>query len=146
MNSDIMNAPSAKSQHLVTVQAWGTDYWAGHSGGEVSSDSTEVWNGGADQPDYIAGRSKTSNITVTKPYYPGRDRSRLLDLMRRVGKLRTTITVQDTDPDFNGGVYGSPMVYPNALLVRAKNAESEAGSADADTLELEFSVPGLAPA
>lgn len=148
MDTELVNAPSSKAQHLVTVAAWGndaTDYWAQHAGGEVSADSSEVWNGGAQQPDYIAGRAKTSNLTVTKPYYPGRDRDRMHTLMRQVGKLRTTVIVQDTDPDLIGGVYGAPMVYPNALLVRVKPPESEAGSSDADTIELEFTVPGLAP-
>lgn len=147
MDTNLLNAPSSKAQHLVTVAAWGNegpDYWAQHAGGEVSADASEVWNGGALQADYIAGRPKTSNLTVTKPYYPGRDSDRMNVFLRSVGKLRTTIIVQDTDPDLIGGVYGPPMVYPNALLVRVKPPESEAGSADADTIELEFSVPGLA--
>lgn len=143
-----MNAPSAKSQHLVTVVEWGTgpeDYWAQHSGGEVSSDSQEVWDGGARQPNYIAGRAKTSNLAVTKPYYPGRDGARVREFAARCGSLRTTIIIQDTDPDLVGGVYGPPLVYPNALLIRVKLPESEAGSSDADTIELEFSTPGLSP-
>lgn len=146
MSTAAFNAASSKAQRLVTVAEWGTDYWAKMSGGEVAGDSTEVWDGGAQQPDYIGSRAKTSNITVTKPYRPAKDAARLRQFARQVMKLRTTITVQDTDADLVGGVYGAPDVYPDALLVRVKLPEAEAGSGDPDEIELEFSVPGLAPA
>ena len=139
-------APSAKTQRLVTVAAWGTDYWAKAEGGEISGDATEVWDGGAEQPDYIGGRAMTSNLTVTKPYRPGRDAARLREMARQVMKLRTTVTLQDTDADLIGGVYGPPDVYANCLLVRVKMPEAEAGSSDVDEIELEFATSGLAPA
>ena len=91
-------APSAKTQRLVTVAAWGTDYWAKAEGGEISGDATEVWDGGAEQPDYIGGRAMTSNLTVTKPYRPGRDAARLREMARQVMKLRTTVTLQENKP------------------------------------------------
>lgn len=139
-----MNAPASQSQVLVSIDAWGTDYWAELSGGEVSGDAKEVWNGGAEQPDQLAARATTSNLVIKKPYYPGRDKARMEQLMRRVGKVRATITVQDTDPDLRGGVYGPPRVYPNALLVKVKAPEAKAGSGDENVIETEWAVSGLA--
>lgn len=144
MDSVLMNAPASQGQILVTIDAWGTDYWADLSGGEVSGDSKEVWNGGSEQPDHLSSRAKTSNLVIKKPYYPGRDKARMEQLLKRVGKLRTTITVQDTDPDLVGGVYGPPRVYPNALLVKCKAPEGKAGSGDENVIETEWAVSGLA--
>ena len=144
MNDEQMNLPSSQGQALVSIDKWGPDYWSELDGGDVSGDSKEVWSGGALYPDHIPGRPKTSNLILRKPYKPGLDKARVEAWAKQVLRLRATITMQDTDADLVGGPYGPPRVYPNALLVKLKMPQHKAGSSDANMIETEWAVSGLA--
>ena len=143
MDAITMNSPASQGQVLVSIDAWGPGYWAEMSGGEVSADAKEVWDGGAEQPLYISGKAKTSNLVIKKPYKPGQDKSRIEEFARKTGKLRATITVQDTDPEF-GVVFGKPRVYANALLQKVTMPVLKAGSSDENVIETEWAVSGMA--
>lgn len=133
--------PASQRQHLTTVDGV-AGYWASRTGGEVTAETSEVWDGGALRPSQLSAPASTDNIVVGRPYYPDKHQRARRDLSRRVGRLRTTITVQDTDADLVP--IGTPDVYPGALLVRCTPPEGDASSSDAGMWEMEFAVTGLA--
>lgn len=135
------NAPASARQQLVEVAGF-PGYFANKSGGEVSAESTQVWDGGALKPENMGGPSTTGNLTVSRPYRPGVHGPILKRLAREVGRHRTTVSVWDTDPDL--GPIGEPVVYADALLVRLMRPDADASSSDASTFELEFATEGEA--
>lgn len=135
--SDTTAAPATARQQLVEV-AGIPGYMATKQGGEISADTSQVWDGGASKPENLAGPASTDNITVGKPYRSALHGPILKRLAKQVGRWRTTISVYDTDPDL--GPVGEPTVYANALLVRLARPELDAGSSDASAFELEFAV------
>lgn len=132
---------ASQRQFLCSVDGL-PDYYATMSGGEVTAETTKVWDGGAARPDILAGPSETSNLVLTRPYDPERDQPLIDRLQKLVGKWATTVTKQPTDADFTG--IGSPTTYPESMLVRVTPPESDASSADASTYELEFATAGPA--
>jgi hypothetical protein len=131
------NAVASARQQLVEVAGW-DGYWATKEGGEVTAEVTQAWDGGSLKPENMAGPSTTGNITVTRPYRPGKHAAIRKTWSKQVGRLRTTVSVWDTDPDL--GPIGTPSVYANALLVRCTPARHDASSSDPGTVELEFAV------
>lgn len=127
----------AARQGLVTVEAV-PGLWATKSGGNVSADTTPVWDGGAESPEMMASPASADNVTVSRPFDDLRDLPELARLRRLVGRLRTTITVQPTDGDLFP--IGEPTVYPDALLVTLTEPEVDASSGDPQTIELEFAI------
>lgn len=133
--------PASQRQHLTNVDGV-AGYWASRTGGEVTAETSKVWDGGALRPVTLSAPAETGNIVVGRPYYPDRHQAVRRDLSKRVGRWRTTITVQDTDPDLVP--IGTPDVYADAMLVRCTPAEGDASSSDGGVWEMEFSVDGLA--
>jgi hypothetical protein len=131
------NAPASARQQLVEVAEF-PGYFANKTGGEVTAESTAVWDGGNRKPEQMSGPSATSNVVVSRPYRPAVHGPILRRMAKQVGQLRTTVSVWDTDPDL--GPIGEPVVYANALLVRMRRPEADAASSSASTLELEFAV------
>lgn len=129
---------ATERQSLVTV-AGIPDPFSTLSGGDVTSATTDVWPGGTQTPEKLAGPPVTANITVSRPFRPGRDQAILKALTPVVGRWRTTVSRQWTDADLV--TIGDPDVYPDALLVRAARAGSDASSASTGMMELEF-APG----
>lgn len=129
---------SAQRQFLVKVD--GIDgYWAQKSGGEITSDSTKVFDGGSLRADVIASPPEVGDITVTRPYDPLRDQEIINQLKTRVGTWMTTISVTPTETDLRAArVRGD--VYPEALLIGLRLPESDAGSGDAADYELTFAT------
>lgn len=128
----------AQSQALVTVQGIPGN-WATRTGGETTSDTTPVWDGGELYPDILAAPPQVGNVTISRPVDDDRDLTELKRLRKLVGKLRTTVTEQPTDGDLFP--IGDPTVYPGALLVRAAGGDYDAASGDPRRIELEWATP-----
>jgi hypothetical protein len=131
------NAVASARQQLVEVAGW-PGYWATKQGGETTSEVSKVWDGGSLDPETMAGPADTGNITVTRPYRPAVHGPIRKAWAAQVGRLRTTVSMWDTDPDL--GPVGTPSVYANALLVRCTPPGHDASSSDPGTVELEFAV------
>lgn len=135
------NAPASQRQQLVEVAGF-DGYFASKSGGEVSAETSKVWDGGKLSPDVMSSPAETDNVTVSRPYRPGIHGPKLSQLAKLVGRFRTTVSVWDTDPDL--GPIGTPVVYADALLVKLTRPEHDASSSDPGVFELEFAVTGEA--
>lgn len=129
---------AAQRQFLVTVDGVPGNF-AQKSGGEVTSDATKVWDGGATKPDVLAAPADTGDITVTRPYDPERDQEILTNLNSRVGNWYTTVSVQPTQGDMTVARV-KPRVYANALLTGVREPEVDASSGDPADFELTFAV------
>jgi len=130
-------AKSAQRQFLIKVA--GIDgYFATKSGGNISSDTNKVYDGGSDTPDVLSGPAEADNITVSRSYDLQRDGAVLRRLRKMVGRWETTVSVTATDRDLVA--IAEPQVYPNALLVGLTEPETDASSGDAAEYELEFAI------
>lgn len=130
-------AKSAQRQFLIKVgQIDG--YFASKSGGDISSDTSKVYDGGSDVPDVLAGPAEADNITVSRSYDLQRDAALLKRLRQVVGRWSTTLSITPTDRDLIA--VGEPQVYPDALLVGLTEPETDASSGDAAEYELEFAI------
>lgn len=130
-------AKSAQRQFLVKVA--GIDgYWMTKSGGNIASDTNKVYDGGADQPDVLAGPAEADNVTVSRAYDLQRDLAVLERLRKQVGRWQTTVSITPTDRDLIA--VAKPQVYPEALLVGLTEPETDSSSGDAATFELEFAI------
>lgn len=127
----------AQRQSLVTVEGI-AGRWASKTGGNVSADTTPVWDGGEQYPEVMASPAQAENVTISRPFDDQRDLPEIARLRQLVGRFRGTISVQPTDADLFP--IGAPTVYPNALLVRLNEPEYAADSGDAQRIELEFAV------
>lgn len=136
-----IDAIASQRQRLVKVAGW-DGYFATSEGGEVSAEGTKAWDGGQLTPEVLSTPAETDNITVSRPYRPALHAEKLREWKKRVGRLRTTLSIADTDEDLDAGVLDSVETYPAALLVRVKPPQSDASSSDANTFELEFAVAG----
>ena len=131
------NGIASARQQLVEVAGW-PGYFATKDGGEVTAEAGKAWDGGSLKPETMAGPAETGNVTVGRPYRPGVHGPIRKSWAKQVGRLRTTVSVWDTDPDL--GPVGTPTVYANALLVRLTPPAADASSSDPGTIELEFAV------
>lgn len=134
-------AKAAQRQFLVSVSGI-MGYFATKTGGEVSSDSAKVYDGGSLMPDILSSPAQADNITVGRPFDPLRDQAVITALRQRVGRSRHTVSVVPTDEDLIA--IGPATVYSNALLVRVGEPEADAASGDAATYELEFAIGAFA--
>lgn len=133
---------ASKRQFLIKVD--GIDgYFAQKTGGEVTSDTNTVWDGGSQTPDIVSAPAQTSDVVLTKPYDPDMHQDLLQNLAARVGTWRTTITETPTYSDLTTARV-KPTVYPNALLKGLKRPETDSGSGDAADFELTFAVTNQA--
>ncbi|KWW97399.1 hypothetical protein LI90_4371 (plasmid) [Carbonactinospora thermoautotrophica] len=132
---------AAQRQFLVSVQGI-SGYFATLSGEETEAETTKVWDGGSQRPEVLTAPPEDGNLTLTRPYDPERDQPVIDRLRPLVGRWRTTLTKQPTDPDLVP--IGKPTTFPDAVLVRLAAPEVDAGSSDPATFELEFAVSGTA--
>lgn len=128
---------AAKRQFLVRV-AGIEGYFMTKGGGNISSDTNKVYDGGKEDPEVIAAPAQADNVTVSRGYDPYRDGPILADLRRRVGRFRATVSSTPTDEDLVA--IGESTVYPDALLVGLNEPEHDAASGDAATFELIFAI------
>lgn len=131
---------AAQRQFLVSVA--GVDgLFARKEGGEVSGDTSKVWDGGALTPEVVAAPAEADNVTVGRPFDPVRDWPVLKRLRPLVNRWRTSVSVIPTDADLIP--VGEPLTYV-ALLTRVADAEVDASSGDPAELELEFVIESFA--
>lgn len=131
------NAIASARQQLVEVAGW-PGYWATKTGGEVAGDAEKAWDGGSLKPEVMGGPAETGNVIVSRPYRPAVHGPIRKAWAKQVMRLRTTVSVWDTDPDL--GPIGQPTVYANALLVRLTPPAADASSSSPNMIELEFAV------
>jgi len=130
-------AKSSQRQFLVKVS--GIDgYFMTKSGGNISADTTKVYDGGEEVPDVLASPPEADNVTCSRGYDYNRDGALLRSLRRQVGRFSATVSVTPTDRDLIAS--GDPTVYPKALLVGLTEPDVDASSGDVSTFELEFAV------
>lgn len=132
---------STQRQFLITVEGL-PDYYATQTGGEVTAETSQHYDGGTDVADVLAGPRQTSNLVCGRGYDALRDQPIIDRLEKLVGRWRTTVTKQPCDADWTP--IGPPKPYPNSLLVRVTNPEADANSSSVSTYELEFATPGSA--
>lgn len=133
---------SSQRQFLWNVDGISSPF-AQKTGGEVTSDATKVWDGGAVTADVIAAPAEVGDVTLTRPYDPERDQPIIDRLLTLVGQWRTTISGQPLTGDMRAARV-KPRVYPGALLIGVREPETDAGSGDAADYELTFAVPSVA--
>lgn len=132
---------AAQRQFLVKVS--GIDgYFATKTGGDTSSDASDVYDGGSLTPEKLASPATSDDITVGRPYDPERDQPVINRLRAQVGRHRTTVSVQPTDADLVA--IGAPTTYANALLIGCTEPEVDAASGDPAVFELTFAVESVA--
>lgn len=130
---------AAARQFLWTVTGiLGT--FAQKTGGEVTSDATKVWDGGATRAQVIAAPPEVGDVTLTRPYDPERDQAMLTNLLSMVGQWTTTISGQPLGSDMKVARGVKPRVYPEALLIGVREPEHDASSGDPADLELTFAT------
>ena len=132
---------SAQRQFLVKV-AGIEGYFATKSGGDITAETSKVYDGGSDTPDVLAGPAEVDDISCSRAYDLQRDEPILRQLRRQVGRFSTTVSVTPTDRDLIA--VGQPVVYPDALLTGVVEPETDASSGDAAEFELTFAVGKVA--
>ena len=132
---------SAQRQFLVKFSGV-EGYFATKTGGDTTADASDVYDGGKLTPEKLASPPTTDDVVIGRPFDPVRDRPLIRRLRPQVGRMRATVSVQDTDADLVA--IGKPTVYSNALLVGVTDPEADAGSGDAATFELTFAVESVA--
>lgn len=131
------------SQRQFLAKVSGIDgYFATKTGGDTSSDASDVYDGGSLTPEKLASPSTTDDVTLGRPYDPNRDQDVIRRLRPLVGRWRTTVSVQPTDADLVA--LGRPDTYANALLIGLTSPEVDAASGDAAVFELTFAVESVA--
>jgi hypothetical protein len=132
-----MTGKAAQYQFLIRVTGW-TGFFVTRTGGDRSANIQKVYDGGALEPDVVAGRPQTSNVVVNRGFDPERDGPIIARYDPLVGRWRTTVSVQPTDE--NLVPTGPAKVYPNARLGRIGQPGANANSDDPSTWEAEFAV------
>lgn len=128
--------PKSAQRHFLVAISNIAGTWSRKSGGEITAETTKVWDGGRRRPDVIAAPSIAGNITVGRPWDPARDAELARRLKQQVGSRYSTISITPTD--VNMVALRNAEVYPDALLIRVTTPDVDASSGDAAELELEF--------
>ena len=131
---------SAQRQFLIRVA--GIDgYFATKSGGSMEADASREFDGGSLTPEVMTSPAVPTDITVGRPFKPGRDAALLARLRPLVGRWRTSVSQQPTDIDLVP--VGKPTVY-NGVLTAVNDPEADASSGDSARIELTFAVELIA--
>jgi hypothetical protein len=131
---------SSQQMFIVTVKGIQGTFMS-KSGGDTTSNTTKVYNGGSKTPELLAAPAETDNITISRAYNHDRDYQVLKNCRAKVGRWRTNISVAATDEDLN--TRGKSTQYVNALLVRMSEPEYDSAGNDASSFELEFAVASI---
>lgn len=126
--------------HLISVAVDGVNTagpWSTFSGGEVDSEETKIRLGGMTPAVALGGPATPGNVTVGRPFDPGRDDVHAL--ADKAGRASAIVTVQPLDANRNA--FGRPRVYAG-VLKQVTPPNADAGGNDAAMLELEISVGG----
>lgn len=129
---------ASKRQFLVKV-AGIEGYFMTKTGGNITAEVNKVYDGGSKTPDVISSPPQADDVVLTRGYDPYRDGPILTQLRGQVGKYRSTVSVTPTDEDLVA-IADDASVYPDALLTGLDDSEVDAGSGDAATYQLTFSI------
>lgn len=128
---------AAQRQSLVTVVGI-PGQWATYKGGTVTAATTDVYNGGDLYPEKVASPATTADVAIDRPYDPELHQEYVRQLRAKVGRWRTTVTVQETDEDLTP--IGQPTVYANALLTTLTPPDYDSSSGKEMRWGLTFAV------
>lgn len=131
---------AAQRQFLASIKGI-EGFWATVTGDEVTSEATRAVDGGNLKPDVLTSPGQPGDMTCSRLYRPARDRELLRKLRAVAGRWRTSITVQDTDPDLIP--VGKPTVHTGKLL-RVTGPERDQGSGEAARISLVFAIESVA--
>lgn len=130
---------SAQRQFLIKVN--GIDgYFATRRGGETTSDAAREFDGGSLVPEVLTSPATPGDLTVGRAYKPERDAGVLSSVRPKVGRWRTSVSVQPTDRDLVAK--GRPTVY-HGILIGVSDPEADANSGDPARLELTFAIESV---
>jgi len=115
--------------------------WASFSGGEPTVTVGSAWNGGAKVPDRTQSRPIYANVTLSRPYNPGRDKPKMSTLHRIIGTGRT-FTIAKQDLDANDERVGKPDVWTGCLIVRIGEPVYSEDDSSPSMWELELAPQG----
>lgn len=128
---------SSARQFLVKVEGV-EGFWAQKEGGNVSADSSKVYDGGSLKPEVITNPAEAEDVTVTRPFDVDRDQDVATRLLPLVGSWETTVSITPTDADLVAA--GPPRVYPRARLTGVNEPEVDASSGDPAMIGLVFAI------
>jgi hypothetical protein len=132
-----MGDKSSVRQFLVKLD--GIDgYWSALEGGNISSESTKVYDGGEKVPDVITSEPEVEDITITRNFDRERDEDLMAELRQLVGSYSTTLSKTATDP--NLVATGKPVVYPKARLKGFNEPTYDAAGTDPAQWGLVFAI------
>lgn len=107
-----------------------------------TAETREEYDGGdMVNPVVVAGRPRRGEMTVTRGFDPEQDAAELVRLDRLVGRLRTSVSVQDLDNDLTP--IGEPRVYLG-LLREVQHPTADANSEDTQMWGLILHVYAMA--
>lgn len=127
-------AYGSERQYRVTI-AGIPGYWSSVSGGDVSVDVTEVFDGVTEKASKFAGPQKIAPLVCKRPSDPA-TQTWVADLKKAVGKKKYTATKIPIDAD--GIPVGAPEIYTGCLLTKFNPPDFDAASNNAAMLEAEF--------
>lgn len=131
-----MGDKAARRHWLITVD--GVDgTFATCTGGNVTSDATKVYDGGADEPDVMTSPRNYSDIVVGRAWERGRDGAVVKRLRPGVRKRATTVHKKELDDDMVPTGYS---VTYFGKLTGLTDPDADAGSGDPSRLELTIAV------
>jgi hypothetical protein len=128
---------AAQYQFLIRVAGW-SGYFVSRTGGDSSAAVQKVYDGGALEPDLVAGRRVVSNVVVSRHFDPDRDGPITGTYDKLTGRWRTDVSIQPTTEDL--APTGPAKIYPGALLNRMGEPGANAMSDDPSTWEAEFTI------
>lgn len=126
---------ASESHFLIKIEGI-EGYWAQRSGGAVSAETSDAFNGGNPWPTTVVGTKSVSEIVCTRPFDPRKHQPLFDDLLRRVGSFRPTISQQPTMSDF--AVVADPTVWIGCVLKTVELPETNAGSSAPAVMKLTF--------
>jgi hypothetical protein len=132
-----MVGKAAQFQFLIRVSGW-SGYFVSRTGGDSQANVQKVYDGGALEPDLVAGRRTVNNVVVSRGWDPERDGPIYEQYDPLVGRWRTSVQITPTDE--NLAPTGATKNYPDCLLSRFGSPGANAQSDDPSTFDAEFTV------
>jgi hypothetical protein len=132
---------AAERQALITV-AGIAGYFSKINEITKSAAATKQFDGGAKIPEILMAPAEVEDITISRPFRPGRDAALLPGLLLQVNNWYTSITVAWTDA--NLVPVGNTPVGLTGWLTKVQTPAVDAGSGTGMMLQLTFSIDNAA--
>lgn len=127
---------------FVTVAGIDLGMWSQKTGGVVSVDIEDDYDGGALKPTKMKGRRKYTPVVLSRTYDPARDTAALKAVLAQLdGVDEFPITVQPTKPGLDGP-QGDPWVY-TGVVAELTLPDVDSNSSSRATVSLQFDVTEL---